>query len=278
MITLSVTSIRFAVPNLQSYRNVTSSVFEEQNELLLAMEDSIADGTFSNITGDPLDGMMVMEAKSIGSNVEALACKSRRAGVNGNPYLMCLYTTVSTIIVESQPMLTEISDLRGDKSFPVQPNISVIIDVRHLPLTSNGNQSFFPTSSIANASTTAAEYFASLGQNFFMDWDDKSLYVIYDTSDLEKGYEIPTWLFVSVIAVMVACLLLRVFTEFRVDARDKGSLYRVVSKELESRLRRPTPTMMRFMAEPLTFEGYRIALAGTPLVPKDDGIHEAPVS
>ncbi|KAG0248083.1 hypothetical protein BG011_000549 [Mortierella polycephala] len=269
-ISLSVTTINFSVPNLQDYRNVTSSLFGDQNELVLAMEDSITDGTFASVPADPMDCIEVIEAKATGTDVHALTCQVRRSGLNGTPYLACLYTTISVIIAKPQPMLPAISELRGNKPSPKQPEASGVIVVSHLPKTFNDGLPSFQESNMINASSVAAHYFASLGNNFYVDWDDMSLYVVYKVSRLVRGYELPGWVFVTMIALMGVSLLIHVISEATFGARYKGSIYRVISETLMLRLERNMPSLMSFDHKTNAFENQLLVAPEKTLPTQDD--------
>ncbi|KAF9176884.1 hypothetical protein BGZ51_006050 [Haplosporangium sp. Z 767] len=274
-ISLSVTSINFSVPNLQDYRNVTYPLLGDQNELVLAMEDSITDGTFASVPADPMDCIEVTEVKATGTDVHALTCQVRRSGLNGTPYLACLYTTISTIIAEPQPMLPAISELRGNRSPPKQPKVCGVLVISHLPKTFKDSLPSFLSSNMLNASSAAAHYFASLGNNFYVDWDDMSLYVVYNVFRLVRGYEIPDWIFGTVIALMVISLPIHVFSEIAFDARYKGSIYRVISEILESRLERKMPSLMRFDHSNNAFENQLLVTPEKPQLTQDNNLYGA---
>ncbi|KAG0318096.1 hypothetical protein BG000_004343, partial [Podila horticola] len=113
VISLSVTAVRYSVPDLKSFGRISSSVLQSSRAPVLAMQNSVTDGTFSNLTASPLDGISVMEIQFSGSRVDLLICASRRAGQAGPPYLTCLYSAVTAIASKPQPMLPEIAALRG---------------------------------------------------------------------------------------------------------------------------------------------------------------------
>ncbi|KAG0331873.1 hypothetical protein BG000_010520 [Podila horticola] len=259
VITLSMTSVRYSVPDFKSFRNISASVFQSSipNPLVSAMQDSITDGTLSNLTVDTLDTKSVMEIRFSGTKVDFLMCSSRRAGIGGNLYLNCIYSIVTTIFSEPQPMLPEIVDLRGaNKPIPVPPLSSALITFDHLPVIgANGSSSVFAVRRLLNESASVAQYLAALGQNFFIDWDDGALYTIFDTVDMQKGYEIPAGLFGTVVGIMTFCLIFRIAAEVILDVKYKGSMLWVLTKEMESHLGRPTPTLVKVNSDPLVMEG-----------------------
>ncbi|KAF9964829.1 hypothetical protein BGZ70_005862 [Mortierella alpina] len=249
IITLSSTSIRFSVPKLQSFHKVVSSIFEQQDDLLVGMEQSISNGLFSRLAAANVsDGMHVIEVQTTGTEVRALTCAARRAGQNGTVYLMCSYTTAAATLTKPQPMLPEIAARRAGQAYVPYNFYSVDIMVEHLPFTSNSGsgQLRYATTSILNASKEAAMYFASLGQNLNVDWKGRKVLLIFETVDKQKGYEIPLWLFAVVIGLMTGSLLLVGSVEASIETKFKRSLHWMVSKELEPTLGRKAPTLMRF--------------------------------
>ncbi|KAF9573568.1 hypothetical protein EC968_008323 [Mortierella alpina] len=269
IIALSATSIRFNVPDPQAFRKATSLIFEEQDDLLSGMEQSINEGLFSRLTADVVDGIHVAEVKTSGTEFRALTCAARRASQNGTTYLMCSYTTVASVITKPQAMLPEISARRAGKPFAPYAFYTVAIAAKHLPTSNSTGLSGpqFATTSILNASREAATYFASLGQNFHIDWTGGKILLIFATTDTQKGYEIPLWLFAVVIGLMAVSLALILVVEFSLEDKFKRSLHWMVSKELEPKLGRRAPTLLRFRAEPPMLENARLASVGKPLIP-----------
>ena len=259
VISLSVTAVYYSVPDLKSFGSISSSVLQSSRAPVLAMQNSVTDGTLSNLTASPLDGISVMEIQFSGSRVDLLICVSRRAGQAGPPYLTCLYGVVTAIASKPQPMLPEIAALRGaDKPISVLKKLTSIFPIDYLSLINGTGSNIFSVSQILDDSSSAAYYVASLGQNFFMDWDDGGLYTVFDTVDLTKGYELPGWLFGSVVAIMAVSLLLRIVAEITLDSRYKGSLLWALTKEIKPYLGRSTPTLVRVKPDTLTVESYRL--------------------
>ncbi|KAG0345465.1 hypothetical protein BG005_001286, partial [Podila minutissima] len=140
------------------------------NELVLATQESITDGTLANLTADHLDGMAVMEVKVSGTNVHSLVRNSRRYLKSGTLYMTCMCNSATTIISNPQPMLPETVALRGaNKPFPIRRNFTTSAILNHLPLSLTSKKSGYAVLSILYASTVAANYFASMSQNFFID-------------------------------------------------------------------------------------------------------------
>ncbi|KAF9964827.1 hypothetical protein BGZ70_005860 [Mortierella alpina] len=251
IITLSSTSVRFSVPKLKSFRNVTSSIFDQQDDLLVGMERSISEGRFSHLAADVSDAMQVMEVKTIGTEVHILACAARRASPKGTIYLMCSYTTAAATLTKPQSMLPEFFARRAGKPYaPYARYALYTVDIlaEHLPLANSvgSGQPRYATASILAASREAATYFASLGQNFYIDWTERKILLIFETIDPLKGYEIPLWLFATVIAAMVGSLALVLTVEFSMEDKFKRSLQWMVSEELASSQGQKAPMLMEY--------------------------------
>ncbi|KAF9334482.1 hypothetical protein BG006_002087 [Podila minutissima] len=261
VVSLSLTSVRYSVPDLNSFGSVSSSVLQSSSRApVLAMQKSVNDGIFSNLTASPLDSMSVMEVQFSGSRTDVLVCSAIRVGQAGLMNLVCNYSVITAIISKPQPTLPEIDSFRSArKPFPVQPKCVNMVPIDYLPKINGATgSSLYSVSQILDDSSSAAEYLASLGQNFFMDWNDGGLYTVFDTVDMTKGYEIPGWLFWAVVATMAVCLLIQIAAELMLDARFKGSLLRVLTKEIEPHLGRSAPTLVTFKPDTLTVESFRL--------------------
>ncbi|KAG0312220.1 hypothetical protein BG000_006361 [Podila horticola] len=144
-----------------------------------------------------------------------------------------------------------------------------IFPINYLPLINDTGSNIFSVSQILDDSSSAAYYVASLGQNFFMSWDDGGLYTVFDTVDLIKGYELPGWLFGSVVAIMAVCLLFRIVEEIMLDSKYKGSLLWALTKEIQQHLGRSTPTLVRVKPDTLTVESFPLVDTVTLLDSKE---------
>ncbi|KAG0369500.1 hypothetical protein BGX24_002389, partial [Mortierella sp. AD032] len=63
MVSLSTTTIRFAVPNRQMFHSIATSIFGDQDELVSTMLDSVNNGTLTDLLVDELERMVVMDVK-----------------------------------------------------------------------------------------------------------------------------------------------------------------------------------------------------------------------
>ncbi|KAI8597859.1 hypothetical protein EDD21DRAFT_384251 [Dissophora ornata] len=256
---LSTSAVRFMVPNVTLFRDVSNSVFEEYDDLLQAMEFSINNATFQS------NSTFFMEVKTSNATIDAVGCFSTKDLRQQATYLTCIYSTTNTFTTNQQTINPLITAARG-QSLPPPANFSTSMTIRHLPLSYNRMARPLSISALRRATANATHYLASLGQNFYTDWDAAKLYVIYDTTDLEQGFEIPRGLFITMAVLAAASLLLWFFTGLLLGNLYTGTLYRVIAAEIAVRTENSAPMLMRSKVNPVEFEGYL-------LIP-DDGLHE----
>ncbi|KAF9385264.1 hypothetical protein CPB97_004967 [Podila verticillata] len=262
---LSTSAIHFSVPSREIFHSVATSIFGMQDELVLGMEDSVNNSTLTTLPANELEELTVMEVKVIGTEVAALICVWARQTLAEVPHITCAYTITNALIIKPQPMNPDVAQRLVNRGLnPTWTNITITMVLYHLPRVSNSTLSF-AIPNILNASAAAADYFASLGNNFVLDWEGSMLYVVFDTVEILKGYEIPRWLFFSMIGVMVVCLFFWVATEFLVGARHRYSLYMMVSKELTAGKDGAKPRLHRFDPKTLKFEGRHRLIISTTL-------------
>ncbi|KFH73939.1 hypothetical protein MVEG_01152 [Podila verticillata NRRL 6337] len=266
---LSSTVIRFLAPEHQQFLSIATSIFGTQDELVAGLQDSINNGTLTNLPADIREQELVMEVKIAGTEATALICIGSRWGETEVPHITCSYVITSVLIVKFPPMNPHIAVLLTNKGLnPMFTGVTNTMLLYHFPMVSEKKPSF-AFSKIFNASSEAASYFADLGHNFVMDWDASMLYVTFDTVEIIKGYEIPAWLFYSMIGVMVACVVFWGFTKFWIEDWYKDSLYFAVSKELTANQADIAPRLHQFNPDTLEFEGRRIVSAKGAQVPKE---------
>ncbi|KAG0054594.1 hypothetical protein BGZ83_010891 [Gryganskiella cystojenkinii] len=265
MVSLSTTAIRFAVPNRQMFHSIATSIFGDQDELVLAMDESVNNGTLTDFLVDFLDRMVIMELKVVGTQVTTLVCVGSKQPRSTVAQINCAYSIASTIITNPRPLNSNIAQIVSSKNLSTDfPKISSLMTLTHLPLATE-NTSLYAMPKILNTSTVAATYLASLGQNFIMDWASSTMYVAYDTVDIVEGYDIPEAVFALMCAAIIACFLFWAVTEYKVEDQYKRSLYWQVSKSL-SRMEgyHDLPMLHPFDPEELEFEGRKIVSIKDP--------------
>ncbi|KAF9583884.1 hypothetical protein BGW38_008223, partial [Lunasporangiospora selenospora] len=204
-ITLSSSSIKFLSPNNEMFHSIASSIFGTQNELVLAMQDSVNNSTLATLPANDYEEVMVMEVKVTSDGVVALVCQWTRQSIAEVPHIVCIYSTSSALITRPQPIDPKIAQRLVNKGLnPPWTNLTAAIILSYLPQASKDRISF-DIPKILDDSVTATRYIASIGNNFVVDWEGSMVYIFFNTVEIVKGYEIPLGLFIFIVGVMVVC-------------------------------------------------------------------------
>ncbi|KAF9278405.1 hypothetical protein BGZ68_008593 [Mortierella alpina] len=260
------TRMNFAVQNLAEYDNITTTIFDDSTQLpfLATMGAFIKNGTFSN----PQINSTLVSLTKAGANVHFLRCHSLPSATSADIGLLCSYNVVEAVMTKPQPEDPIIAADLIDRPV-LAANVSVnenAVWVDHLNINLTSSIPTFSTSSILNATSSGAQYFASLGQNYVMDWKRGELYVLFDTVDIKDGQEFSTGLFVALLVVMVVCAVVWAYTEKGLKAMYSVSLYQLLHTKLKPHMEKSAPMLMSCTYDPL-------ALEGVPVV-DEDGITE----
>ncbi|KAF9321028.1 hypothetical protein BG006_002687 [Podila minutissima] len=172
--------------------------------------------------------------------------------------------------MEPQEINIPIAEARGGKPFPDPPGTSIAMTIEHIPTLHSGVPQPVSMSAMKNATFEAAHYLASLGQNFYADYVEEQLYVLFDTMDPYQGFRVPDWLLISVTATMAVCLCLWALTNILLDVRYTSSLYKVVSMQLSPQIGVSAPMLIRSKFEPFEFEDIPVVAV--------NGLHELDAS
>ncbi|KAF9570130.1 hypothetical protein EC968_002148 [Mortierella alpina] len=242
---LSISSIPFSTSTVQRFRNVSSAVFDNYSDMFKTMEIAVNSATLKSTTN------LFIEMKVTNSTIETLMCHSSRI-----PGLMCTYTIISAVATKQQALNPIIAEARQGRPLSQSQGLSFTVAMRilHTIAAVNGARQLLSTSTLKDATSAAAHYLASLGQNFYMDWNASQLYVIYDTTDIQTGLEIPLWLIWGTAALMIASLGLWAATEYFLDERYLSSLQKNIALHLGTRLPGRAPMVMRSKFDSLEFE------------------------
>lgn len=275
MVSLAVSGIRFSVPEPKNFHSIATSLFGTQDELVTSMEASVSNGTLISQSTDRSAQVHVMEVKIMGTEVSALICVGSKQ--DGEPRLVCVYTVVHSTITKSRSLNPDITQLLPKEGIsPVLSPGSIMMSLSHLP-TVGMDKPTYAIPKILKSPSIVATYFASLGQNYILDWEGSMLYIAYDTVEVIKGYEIPTGLFYLLIGVMVVCFLFCAATEYWVEGQYKRSLYWQVAQTLAPPQDKASPRLHRFDIEQLKFEGRRIVSTEVPQMSEETPIYQQPV-
>ncbi|KAF9961317.1 hypothetical protein BGZ70_008324 [Mortierella alpina] len=245
---LSISSVPFSTSTVQRFRNVSAAVFDNYNDMFAAMEASVNNATLRSRTN------LFIEVKVSNPTVEVLACYSSQI-----PGLMCAYIIITSVVTKQQPLNPILTEARqGRPLSQLQGNFTIAMRILHTVVTVDGARQSISTSVLKDATTAATHYLASLGQNFYMDWNASQLYVIYDTTDIQTGLEVPLWLIWGIAVIMITCLCLWAATEYFMDERYLSSLQKNIAIHLGARLPGNAPMVMRSKFDPLEFEDVSI--------------------
>ncbi|KAF9324406.1 hypothetical protein BGZ91_002967 [Linnemannia elongata] len=264
MVSLSLTSISFSVPTQKEFHTIASSIFKDQDELVSGMQESVNNGTLTNLPADPHQEMVVIEMRVVETEVRALVCSGSRLRTIDPVHISCAYTTANVLITKPRPVNPDILHRQpGNMTSPTVSKPQFMFSFYHLLLVSTDEPSF-AIPKIIGASKVAAAYFANVGPNFILDWERSTLYVAYNRVDIIRGYDVPGWLFWTMVAVMVGSLAFWGATEYWVEAKYKRSLYFAVSMKLTDGETNTEPRLHQFDAKTQEFEGRRIVSERKP--------------
>ncbi|KAG0222526.1 hypothetical protein BGW41_005949 [Actinomortierella wolfii] len=267
-IILSTSTIRFVVPRSELFHSVATSIFGIQNELVNGMQESAKNSTLTTLPEIADEEVVVTEVKMTDTEVTALTCLWSRRSVGEVPHISCVYGVIDALIIRPQPMRTDIAQRLVNKGLnPKWTNVTTLVTLHHDPHVSKNTLSF-NIPKILNESASVTRYFASLGNNFIMDWDGSTLYVVFDTVEILKGYEIPRWLFFTMIGVSVICIFSWFAAKLLIDERYWDSLYMTLSRELRGNRNDDKPCLHHFDPETFNFDG-RYRLVAPTLPPQD---------
>lgn len=236
-----------------------------QNQLLQGMYSSI---NSTNLQRYP---MLMIEAMVYNSSAEMLFCNTARWDSNKLPAysqylaLMCTYATVNIIILEEQQLNPDIAEMRKNQSYPNPPLVSQAMTIVHTLSPSQDTGVATYTAYVMNMTIQASEYLASLGQNFYADYDNSQMYIVYDSEEIVRGFEAPLWLVCFVFVVIVVGLLVWFLTQRSIEGVYGDSLYRIVAREVNSRSKsdeEKVPMLMVSQLNPLKIDGYDIVSNG----------------
>ncbi|KAK5809556.1 hypothetical protein F5H01DRAFT_395263, partial [Linnemannia elongata] len=260
---LSASVVPFSFSTVKNFRSVSTTVFGEYGDLFQAMEKSINNTTATS------NSTVFVELKVHNSFIESVVCYSFEYPTSGAISMCCIYNNVNMFIMGQQEINTLIMKAYGSKPFPYPPNSSIAMTIEHTLALHNGVPQPVLMSTMKNATYEAANYMASLGQNFYPDFAEEQLYILFDTIDLQQGFNIPNWLLISVAVTMAVCLCLWAMRNVLLDDRYTSSLYKVVSMQLSCQIEIPAPMLIRSKYEPFEFENI-------PVVPVNDHYERTP--
>lgn len=264
---ISATYFHFAVNYLNDFNKVATSIFYDDSAtfpLLQSMSGAINNGTFSDSANNRT---MVMLIK-ISTNVDVLVCISTLLNAPSNDTgLLCTYMATKVIVVKPQEWDPIMAARLNRTSAPsVEPNsdISTLHFTVYHSSKSSGPQdtsAVYSAAHLRKATSDAAEYLASLGHNVFVDvkgrTESEGLYILYDTTELQDAFEVPTMPLVVVAIITLICAVVWGLSEVCYKTVYNGSLYKVIHEQIKLQ-DETTPMLMDWTPTPLAFGRHRV--------------------
>ncbi|KAF9199269.1 hypothetical protein BGZ49_010636 [Haplosporangium sp. Z 27] len=254
---LSSSSIKFMSSSYQQFRNVTSMVLSEDDELVQAMVSAMS---LSEATSIPA---VLVEIKIVNSTIDILMCYSAGTVFTANLMQICSYNTVQLVLTTQQEINPVISKARGGSPLSSSLVYSLWSHITQIPTMVNGTHlPVIPLSfqALKNATSDISHYMATLGQNAYMDWEQHAFFVLYDTSKIVQGLEVPVWIVISFGVITTMCIALLVYARSNLEEY-QGSLYFNISQQLsqvEKDKSFKAPMLMSFKKDTKELGGYPI--------------------
>ncbi|KAG0369414.1 hypothetical protein BGZ54_010000 [Gamsiella multidivaricata] len=196
--------------------------------------------------------------RSINSVIDIVGRSTRHSKFEGGKTpLICMYSSVDTIMAKRQAISPLIKAARGGSPLP---DPLPFIDMTVIRLPAGGHPIPVSMVGLEAATASASQYLALLGQNFYPDWDASKLYVVYDTMDQDQGFEIPLWLLICMGVVAAVCLATWMYALILLPERCTSSLYKVLTMQLAPEVNSSAPMLIKSKMNPMEFEGHRAML------------------
>lgn len=232
MMVLSMTTVRFS-SGVDFIDHTATSLIGETG-LFHDIEQALLNATYTNNTTT----MGIIEYMVDGPSMKFAGCLRGLGFMSGMPFASCSYNTVSIIVAKSRQFSTAVSSGLGkDLSTTSITNIAVI---KHLPT----NHTLIPFD-IHNASYVVADVLASFGFSLIVFWTRGKVLVMYDVSDIRRGYDVPIALIAVAGTILGICLIVSGWT-LTFKPVYTNSLYNIVTNRFVFRREKPKPMLATF--------------------------------
>ncbi|KAF9400511.1 hypothetical protein BGX21_004133 [Mortierella sp. AD011] len=249
---MSTSTIWFSSQSTQDFSNITGSIFQGRDDLVQSMEAAVSNMAYGSNT------TLLIEARTLPSVMEAVLCFVA-FNPNGMVYVpSCLYITTNAFSIMEQEVNPILAAVIGDISMKSESSMNYLTAAEYILPRVNGTSASVSVDIVRNTAAVASQYMASLAYSFYADLNDTNLYVLFDVITTYKGLEIPEWLIICIGVAMVACFFLWAFTQYLLDRRYTGSLYKLISIQMSDRTNVKAPMLMRCKVDTLEFEGILI--------------------
>lgn len=262
---MSATHFNFAVNHLNDFNKVATSIFYDDLAtfpLLHSMSNVINNGTFS----DPTNNRTMVMLIKISTDVDVLVCISTLLNAPSNDMgLLCTYMATKVIVVKPQEwdpiMVAHLNQTSAPSVKSNSDNLDFTIYHSSKTPGPQDTSAMYSAAHLRKATTDAAEYFASLGHNVFMDvkgrTESEGLYILYDTAELQDAFEVPTMPLVVIAVITLICVVVWGHSEVYYKTVYNGSLYKVIYKQIKLQ-DETTPMLMDWTPTPFAFDGHRV--------------------
>ncbi|KAF9345412.1 hypothetical protein BGX34_004787, partial [Mortierella sp. NVP85] len=256
---------------------VRTMFVNKTDDLLLAMQEAtkveqvvhVPYGSPPNNTVD-IDIDIWAELRVNNSSIDIYICGSSRVH-HDHRKNECLYGTIS-VLQFTQPRHDAILNSRGGKDFVRDKLKGTYMRMDYL--TNNYNGTLFPISveKMRNDTDGVADYMAQLGYNYYAEFgrfgsQQGRVFIEYDISVLEFGFEVPLWVLVASGIILVISLVVWQLTDWLIGSPYTSSVYTIIRKGLASCTNTSIPRLMRFQFQPLAFEEVKILPEEIELLP-----------
>ncbi|KAF9913450.1 hypothetical protein BX616_010020 [Lobosporangium transversale] len=251
---VAATTVHFSEGFQSRLNNTTTRFFQEDDEIFQAMDELIKRTVPSDTDMDR--PTMLAKVRIRGTMLDTVICVF--SIVVGLQYPVCQYSVINSLVVRPKEQSVDIKKARGNESLPIYPlkKLNAMM-IEHVPPIIHGERSLVSNSQLQDDTVAASRLMALLGQNFHNDFESEEsekLYVIYDVFYPEKGLEIPKWLLIVILVLMVVCFCLWTLAEGLLDRKYTSSLYKTISIQLSPYNQASAPWIMRVDVEPMKFE------------------------
>jgi hypothetical protein len=247
------------VASLRNAFQLVAGDAKSPSELIQGMYLSI------NSTNIQRNATLLMEVMLYNSSANVLSCNTARWNDRSNLALVCTYIALNVLYLDEQPMNPDIATMRNNQPYPDPVMTSQAMTIVHTFSANPTEEALIYTAVAMNLTMQAALYMASLGQNFYQDFNTNQLYTVFDTLEIVTGFEAPLWLVCFVFASIVFCTLLWLLTKKYIDEVYGDTLYKIISKDIASKSKydvNKVPMLMESKLSPLKIDGYDIVTNG----------------
>ncbi|KAF9112565.1 hypothetical protein BGX27_003156 [Mortierella sp. AM989] len=251
---MSLSTMWFSSQTVRTFSNTANTVFKERDELVHSMDVAIRNTTYKS------PSTLLIEGRSSGTVMDVILCLVMHKPDSSDYYPSCLYITSSTFTIKRQGVNPLLAKMYENKSLKSESSMNYLMLAEHVLPMVNGASGPATIGLIKDATVNATDLMASMAYSFYANLEERNMYLLFDVLATEKGLKVPNWLIACVVSAMVACCFIWGLTEYLLDERYTGSLYKVLSIKVSTRLDVKAPMLMRCKVDPIEFEGVLVGL------------------